>query len=168
MFSRMNARHSQNAYVTTDLERAKEIWRDGFGVTMFHEFTNEMPGLECSPQYRMKIALANVGGLEIELIEPVAGQAPLHAEQLPTDGGFAMKFHHIAMRIDGSLADFEAHMASLDPAVHPIAWSGKMGAVMRYAYTDERATVGHYVEHVWFDPAFYAQLAAAIPHFPAA
>ena len=85
MFSRPGARHSQNAYVTSDLDRAMAIWRDEFGVSRFHVFENDAPGLVSSPEYRMKIALANVGGVEIELIEPLPGQAPLHAEVLPTD-----------------------------------------------------------------------------------
>lgn len=163
MFPRPHARHSQIAYVTNDLDRALAIWRDEFDVPAFHVFTNDMPGLESSHPYQLKIALANVGGTEIELIEPLHGTAPLHAEPLPADGSFAMCFHHVAMRIEGTLADFEAHMASLDPAAHPVVWSGAFAEMMRYAYTDERPTLGHYVEHVWFDADFYGQLAAAIP-----
>jgi len=166
MFARSNARHSQNAYVTNDLDRAMQIWRDQFDVPSFHVFANDAPGLEASPHYEMRIALALVGGVEIELIEPVSGKAPMHAEVLPEDGSFAMRFHHVAMRVDGALADFEAHMASLDPQRHPVIWSGALGDMMRYAYTDERATLGHYVEHVWFDPEFYRAMAAAIPSYP--
>ncbi len=166
MFPRSHARHSQVAYVTSDLERALAVWRDDFDVPAFHVFTNDMPGLESSHPFRMKIALANVGGVEIELIEPLNGSAPLHSEPLPADGSFAMCFHHVTMRIEGTLADFEAHMASLDAVRHPAVWTGSLADVMRFAYTDERRTLGHYVEHVWFDPDFYGQLAAAIPVYP--
>jgi Glyoxalase/Bleomycin resistance protein/Dioxygenase superfamily len=166
MFPRPNARHSQIAYVTNDLDRALAVWRDEFDVPAFHVFTNDMPGLESSLPFQLRIALAHVGGTEIELIEPLHGTAPLHAEPLPVDGSFAMCFHHVAMRIEGGLADFEAHMASLDPLRHPVVWSGAFADMMRYAYTDERRTLGHYVEHVWFDAAFYTQLAAAIPVYP--
>ena len=167
MFPRPNARHSQIAYVTSNLDRALAVWRDEYDVPAFYVFTNDGPGLESSHPFRMRIALANVGGTEIELIEPLDGTAPLHAEALPTDGSFAIRFHHVAMRIEGALADFEAHVASLDPVRHPVVWSGGMGDIMRFAYTDERQTLGHYVEHVWFDPGFYAQMAASIPSYPA-
>ncbi len=168
MFPRSHARHSQIAYVTNDLDRALAVWRDEFDVPAFYVFTNDAPGMRTShPEYRLKIALALVGGTEIELIEPLDGTAPLYAEPLPADGSFAMCFHHVAMRIEGTLADFEAHMASLDLARHPVVINGGMADMMRYAYTDERRTLGHYVEHVWFDPAFYAQMAAAIPVYPA-
>jgi hypothetical protein len=166
MFPRTRARHSQIAYVTNDLDRALAVWRDEYDVPEFFVFANDTPGLESSHPYQLKIALANVGGTEIELIEPMHGSAPLHAEPLPVDGSFAIRFHHVAMRIEGSLADFEAHLASLDPVRHPVVWSGKMGDLMRFAYTDERATLGHHVEHVWFDADFYGQLASAIPVYP--
>lgn len=166
MFPRPNARFSQIAYVTNDLDRALGVWRDQFDVPEFYVFNNDAPGLISSAPFQLKIALANVGGTEIELIEPLGGTAPLHAEPLPEDGSFAICFHHVAMRIEGALADFEAHMASLDPALHTVVWGGSMGDLMRYAYTDERRTLGHYVEHVWFDAEFYGQLAAAIPVYP--
>lgn len=168
MFARNNARHTQNAYVTNDLERAMAVWRDMFDVPSFHVFDNTAPELESTPPYKMKIALALVGGVEIELIEPFPGQAPLHEEILPADGSFAMRFHHAAMRIGGDVANFEAHMASLDRAAHPVVWRGGLGDVMRYAYTDERATLGHYLEHVWFEEQFRRAMAAAIPSYPAA
>jgi hypothetical protein len=39
---------------------------------------------------------------------------------------------------------------------------------MRFAYTDERAVLGHYVEHVWMHADLRAQLAGAIPVHPVA
>ncbi len=165
MFPRRNAWHNQNAYVTTDMDQALALWRDVFDVSSFYVFANDGPGMEYSHPYRLKIALANVAGTEIELIEPLDGN-PMYSDALPTDGSFAIRFHHVCMRIDGGLADFEAHMASLDPVTHPVVYRGGMADLMRFAYTDERATLGHYIEHVWFDAGFYQQMASAIPKFP--
>lgn len=166
MFPRSNTRHSQIAYVTTDMQKALAIWQDGFDVPSFHVFDNDAPGLESSHPYRLKIALVHVGGTEIELIEPLDGNA-MFSDPLPKDGGFALRFHHVCMRIDGPLANFEAHIKSLDTVKHPVAYSGAMGDVMRFVYTDERATLGHYIEHVWFDADFYTQMASVIPEYPA-
>lgn len=165
MFPRPNAWHNQNAYVTTDMYQALALWRDAFDVTSFFVFDNDAPGMECSHPYRLRIALGNVGGTEIELIQPLDGNA-MYSDVLPKDGSFAVRFHHICMRINGPLANFEAHMASIDPTAHPVAYSGGMADLMRFAYTDERATLGHYIEHVWFDDGFYSQMAAAIPVYP--
>jgi Glyoxalase/Bleomycin resistance protein/Dioxygenase superfamily len=166
MFARPNATFSQVAYVTSDLDQAIALFRDDFNVPEFFVFANDAPGLEQEPKVALKIALANVGGVEIELIEPERGKASLFRDPLPEDGSFACCFHHVAFRITGPIANFEAHMASLDPARHPLACRGGLGDVMRFAYTDERATLGHYVEHVWFDTAMYEQMAGMIPHFP--
>lgn len=167
MFPRPNAAHSQVAYVTSDLDRALAIFRDDYDVPAFHVFANDVSGLVQSDGARLRIALALVGGVEIELIEPQGESAPLFSAALPADGSFAIRFHHVAIRIDGTLADFEAHMASIDPARHPVIWHGAMGDVMRYAYTDERPALGHFVEHVWMDPELRAQLATVIPVYPA-
>lgn len=167
MFARPNAVHSQVAYVTSDIDRALAVFRDDYDVPAFHVFANDAPGMVQSDGARLKIALALVGGVEIELIEPQEDSAPLFSAVLPQDGSFAIRFHHVAYRIDGTLADFDAHMASLDAARHPVVWSGSLGDVMRFAYTDERDRLGHYVEHVWMAPELYAQLSQAIPSFPA-
>ena len=167
MFPRINAAHSQVAYVTSDLDRALAVFRDDYDVPAFYVFANDTPGLTQSDGARLRIALALVGGVEIELIEPQGDSAPLFSAALPADGSFAIRFHHVAIRIDGTLADFEAHMASLDPARHPVVWHGAMGDVLRYAYTDERAVLGHFVEHVWMHPDLRAQMAGAIPVYPA-
>ena len=167
MFPRSNAAHSQIAYVTGDLDRALAVFRDDYGVPAFYVFANDMPGLTQSDGSRLRIALALVGGIEIELIEPQGDSAPLFSDVLPADGSFAIRFHHVAVRIDGTLADFEAHMASIDPARHPVVWHGAMGDVLRYAYTDERPALGHFVEHVWMHPDLRAQLVGAIPVHPA-
>ena len=166
MFARPGARHSQVAYVTNDLGRALDVFRDDYDVPSFHVFANDAPGLVQSDGARLRIALALVGGVEIELIEPQGDSAPLFAAVLPEDGSFAIRFHHVAYRVGGTLADYEAHIASIDRARHPVVLHGAMGEVMRFAYTDERALLGHYVEHVWMHPDLLAQLSGVIPSYP--
>jgi hypothetical protein len=168
MFARPSAIYSQTAYVTNDMEQALAVFREQYDVSSFYVFANDAPGMVQSDGAQMKIALALVGGVEIELIEPLGDTAPMFSAPLPNDGSFAIRFHHVAYRIEGDLSDFEAHMASIDTEKHPVIWSGSMGDVMRFAYTDERAVLGHYVEHVWMHPELRAQLAGAIPVFPTA
>jgi hypothetical protein len=52
MFPRLNAQHSQIAYVTTDLDQALAVWRDEFDVPAFHVFTNDMEGLVSSHPFQ--------------------------------------------------------------------------------------------------------------------
>ena len=167
MFARPSAIYSQTAYVTNDMQQALAVFRDHYDVTSFYVFANDAPGMVQSDGAQLKIALAVVGGVEIELIEPQGDTAPLFSALLPDDGSFAIRFHHVAYRVEGDLSDFEAHMASIGSEQHPVIWSGSLGDVMRFAYTDERALLGHYVEHVWMHAVLRAQIAGAIPVYSA-
>ena len=167
MFAKPSAIYSQTAYVTNDMQQALAVFRDHYDVTSFYVFANDAPGMVQSDGAQLKIALAVVGGVEIELIEPQGDTAPLFSALWPDDGSFAIRFHHVAYRVEGDLSDFEAHMASIGSEQHPVIWSGSLGDVMRFAYTDERALLGHYVEHVWMHADLRAQIAGAIPVYSA-
>jgi hypothetical protein len=165
MFAVPNARHCQVAYVTNDLDAAAAALEKQFGIPGFYKFDTTGVAQPGDPQLR--IGLARVGGVEVELIEPQGTTAALFSEALPKDAaGLAIRFHHVAIRIDGSLEDWERHRAAIDTARHPIAYQGALGDMLRFFYTDERSTLGHYVEHVWMSPELLAQLGAAIPTYP--
>lgn len=166
MFARANCQHSQIAYVTNDLERAMAALRDAYGVPGFFELSNIQPGEDPTDKPVLKIALAMVCGVEIELIEPVGDTAPIFSGFLPAGEEFAIRFHHVATRIDGPLAHWEAHVASLDFVRHPIVFEGAFGDMLRYIYTDETATLGHYVEHVWMSPEMLSRLRGLLPRYP--
>ncbi len=166
MFARPNARHSQIAYVTNDLDAAIEMFKREFGAPGFFVFTNAQPGMAQSDGAQLRIALTLIGGVEIELIEPIGETAPLFSAVLPESAELVVRFHHVAQRIEGPIENWNAHVSALDASVHPVAWTGEQGDDLRYMYTDERATLGHYVEHVWFSPALLAQMQAAVPSFP--
>lgn len=168
MFARINTLHSQLAYVTNDLDRAMAVLKDAYGVPGFFEFSNVKPGEDAAGRPVLKIALAVVGGVEIELIEPVGDSAPLFSDALPGGEDLAIRFHHVASRIDGPLAHWEAHVASLDLARHPVVFEGAVGDRLRFMYTDETATLGHFVEHVWMSPELLSQMRDLVPSYPPA
>ena len=159
-----DAVHHQVAYVTSDITRAQAVFAEDYGVAHFFGFDGQAGG-EGGPA--MKIALANVGGLEIELIEPGAGAA-LYADVLPSDGRFAMVLHHLAIRVTGDLDAWTRHRAGLDETRHPVVLEGGLEDELRYVYTDERARLGHYLEHVWMSPDLFARMEGLVPHYPAA
>jgi Glyoxalase/Bleomycin resistance protein/Dioxygenase superfamily len=165
MFAVPHARHSQVAYVTNDLDAAAALLEKQYGIPGFYKFDTTGVAQPGDPQLR--IGLARVGGVEVELIEPQGTASTLFSDALPPDGTeLAIRFHHVAIRIDGSLEDWQRHRAAIDTVRHPIAYQGALGDMLRYFYTDERATLGHYVEHVWMSPELSAQLDAAIPTYP--
>lgn len=166
MFARPNAQHSQVAYVTNDIEAAARVLEARYGAPGFFHFSNVGPGRDIGGGPQLKIALVRVGGVEIELIEPIGDTAPLFKDVLPAGPELAIRFHHVAIRIDGPIENWEAHAASIDHALHPVAFEGGLGDDLRFFYTDERASLGHYVEHIWVSPAMFAQMAEATPSYP--
>jgi hypothetical protein len=165
MFAVPNAHHCQVAYVTTDLDAAAALLEKQYGIPGFYKFDTTGVAQPGDPQLR--IGLARVGGVEIELIEPQGSAINLFSEVLPRGGAeLLIRFHHVAIRIDGPLENWERHRATIDKVQHPIAYQGALGDMLRYFYTDERPTLGHYVEHVWMSPELLAQLGAAIPTYP--
>jgi hypothetical protein len=166
MFARPNSQHIQVAYVTNDLDAAMALLKKDYGTPGFFEMSNIQPGEDPAGRPHLKIALANVGGVEIELIEPIGDTAPLYKDFLPEGDALAIRFHHVCNRIDGPLENWEAHIASLDFDKHPIVFQGELGDMLRYIYTDETDALGHYVEHLWMSPDLLAQMRGVVPFYP--
>jgi hypothetical protein len=156
-------RYCQIAYVTNDLDHAFEVYAKHYGVPKFFELELP-PTLDSRPQ-PLRVALANVGGVEVELIQPIP-TATLYADVLPKDGSFAIVFHHTCIRIEGDLAAWDRHRKAIEASGHVVAMEGAFGDFVRYAYTDERARLGHYLEHVWCSPEQLEQIKAVVPHYP--
>ena len=166
MFARQNAHHHQVAYVTNDITRAIALFEKDYANPGFFLFNNVATGAAKPGDPELRIALSHVNGVEIELIEPIGDTAPLFSDDLPQGLELEIRFHHIAIRIDGPIENWEAHLASIDTAQHPIVYRGSLGEDLRYIYTDERSRIGHYVEHVWMSERVLGQIAAARPSFP--
>ena len=167
MFARPNSQHSQIAYVTNDMDGAVRTFQDIYGAPGFYQFSNVGPDGAIGDGPQLKIALARVGGIEIELIEPIGDTAALFRDVLPAGQDLAIRFHHVAIRIAGGIAEWDAHVASIDYDRHPKVFEGGLGDDLRFFYTDERSRLGHYVEHVWMSAGLYAQVTAATPTYPA-
>lgn len=155
-------RHHQIAYVTTDMDEALRRLDEAFGLTRFYVFdTISQPSHPNQPA--LKIALVRTADVEFEVIQPLGSNDAVYSDPLPKDGSFSLQFHHIAATIDGTVEDFERYRAGIDTAAHPIVVDGWAGADARWFYTDERATLGHFVEHCWFSPRLIAIMDEAVP-----
>jgi hypothetical protein len=166
MFARPNANHFQVAYVTNDIEQAIRTFAGDYDFPGFYLFSNVGLDTGNAGGPELKIAIAYVNGVEIELIEPLGDTAPLYKDVLSNDAGLQIRFHHTAIRIEGSINNWETHRASIDTTKHPIVYQGGLGDDLRFVYTDERARLGHYVEHIWMSPAMLARMEAVRPRYP--
>jgi hypothetical protein len=147
----------QIAYVTTDVDEAIARFAAEHNVPSWAR----LPGIEIESmggrRCKLNIALAFVGAIQLELIEPLSGDDRIYRGVLPQDG-FAIRHHHIAQLIESEAA-FEAQRAEMAAKGVQIVVDGQSPGAARYFYTDHRATLGHYIEHIWYTPAGLAGMA---------
>src|SRR5690348_17197200 len=93
----------QTAYVTNDLDQALDQFRRVYGVPEFLVMPTDMPAAYRGGPGRLniRVALANLRGVQIEVIQALEGCVDLYREGL-ADDGFSLAHHHLAMRIPGS------------------------------------------------------------------
>ena len=145
--------HHQNAYVTHDLDRAVGLMSKRFGIEKFDRMDPDMTIRTSAGDRPLRVRVAStwVGGLNIEIIEPVSGYVDHYVSMLPTDRADATpRFHHMSFRRNDE-AQMRAEVARLGL---PLAFEGPVtikGAVppLIFMYVDARATVGHYIEYTW-------------------
>jgi hypothetical protein len=159
-------RHHQIAYVTNDMEEALRRLDRGYGLERF--FRTDTRAHRAYPnQPALDLALVRTAGTEFEVIQPLGVNDALWADPLPKDGSFALLFHHIGVTVHGTMADYERYRARLDTEAHPIVAEGAVDDDLRFIYTDERATLGHYLEHCWFSPNIMEVMTSMVPVLPA-
>lgn len=132
----------QLGYATSNLDRAMDVLRESHGIRAFKVMREAG-----SPEMNVHIALAYVGDLMIEVIEPCGGSDAFYRDLLPP-GEFAIRHHHMGYRVRD-----EQQWQSLQETVarrgYAIPVSGDLPGLLRYAYVDNRRELGHYQEYVF-------------------
>ena len=137
----------QIALVVKDLEATVREWHDRFGVGPWQFYTYGPPlvkrmtrhGEPC--EYRMKVALANVGPMRIELIETMEGDT-VYAEFV-RDHGYGV--HHLGVLVD----DMEEALARARTAGLTMTQDGAgfgPDGDGHYAYLDTELLMGTTIE----------------------
>jgi ketosteroid isomerase-like protein len=149
----------QLGYVTSDLERAMAHYRDHQGVESFCVLDNRAvlpPDGSDGPFIR--VALAYLGSVMIELIEPEAGSKSIYTHALRADGGICL--HHIGYLVDPSVfVSLEGNLVGNGIAV-PVIRRGGMALI----YADTRSTLGLFSEFVC-KSAMVDSFFAQVPRF---
>jgi len=141
---------TQLAYVTTDLSQAIALFRERYNIPAFLELDGDLPVMDHTGPARLKLrfAIADVAGVQIELIEPKLGCVPIYREGLP-ETGFAIAFHHVSVPLPGDVARWDGFPAELATQGRSVAMTARVSPTSGFLYVDDKATLGHYVEYVW-------------------
>jgi len=157
----------QVAWVTPDLDRTVAEFSERYRIPEFYtaDLSMEARLLDETGPLNIRFALANIDNMQIELIQPVGkGINRVYGDALPADGSHANVFHHVCVKIDGPIENWDAYVADLQKTKRA-EYTGDPGPWCRFVYTDERATLGIWLEHVWYEPEFFKEFSAAIPTY---
>lgn len=150
----------QTAYVTRDIDAAVAIAAARFGVA--HMQVNRDVAIETGRGIaRCHFALAFVGDVQVELIQPAGGADDVYRVMLPESGG--LRLHHLGCLV-GSDADWEVVLADARASGVAMPVRGDFAGLMRYVYLDRRDEIGHFLEYMQPSPAG-AGLFDAVPRF---
>jgi len=143
----MFGRVTQVAIVVRDIERAAALWARLLGVekpSIIETEEWEKTGMTyrgAPSRARAKLAFFNLGGITIELIEPIGGSSTW-SEFLEQQGE---GIHHIAFVVD----DMEAAVRRLEELGGKLVQKGDFEGGS-YAYVDARSSLGAIVELLTF------------------
>jgi|KBSSwiStaDraftv2_1062776.scaffolds.fasta_scaffold194719_2 catechol 2,3-dioxygenase-like lactoylglutathione lyase family enzyme len=146
----------QLGYVTPDLDRAIEQYRERFGISEFLTFDTR--AMQPDAPYHVRIGLAWTGSTMVELIEPV-GEHPLYDCAMP-EQGFDIRLHHLGYLVPDE-ATFAAAERDLGDAKIPIVSRADVPDYFQVVYADARASTGHHLEVVLAKPGGQAMFDAA-------
>jgi hypothetical protein len=149
----------QNAYVTHSLDFAVEQAKKHHGIEKFIFFEPDMEVYTATHGHgpcKVKVALAWIGDLQLEFIEPVSGLVHHYLDYLPKDkSDKSLRFHHMCMR----WANWDEARAEVDRKKWKVAYEGGVDGV-KFVYLDARETLGHYLEYLWASDEMWAYMSA--------
>lgn len=128
----------QIGYVVADLDLAIALHTPIFGPFTTMDVTLEGPIYRGRPRdCSLRIAYGHAGSMEIELIQPIAGESP-HADFLAAG---REGIHHVRFRVD----DFHAHVAAAARLGYVPIWQHSMD-VADFAYLEHERQKGMLIE----------------------
>ncbi len=145
--------HYQNAYITRDIEKAVELFKDRLGVNeaSFFEVEVDIWTPAGIGKAKNKLAFIWKNNLQYELIQPVDGFVDIYRNALPCDD--SLKFHHICMRVD----EWYSFRDNVEKMQYPVVLEGGNDQ-LRYLYLDATAELGHYLEYTWMTEERWRQI----------
>ncbi|MDE2302987.1 MAG: VOC family protein [Sphingomonadales bacterium] len=147
----------QLSYVAKDRDVAVAHASARLGIANFFCFDGKCPvrtrnGVE---DLVLKVAVANTGAHQFEIIEPVSGPTWIYTEGRDLERQ-ALALHHIGIAVVGPYSTWQETMAALEADGDEIVQisqlaTGEQPQAM-FAYVDNRATLGHFTEYLWWAP----------------
>jgi len=152
----------QICYITADIDKAVAAFAATNDTGPFHMLRHNMVPHAQGGFAETHVALAWIGNMQIEIIQPLGGRDEIYRDYLPKDGA-DMAFHHFCVRAATweEFADRKAHFQALGCEIGFARESGPY----RTFYADTRKMFGHFVEYVWLEDEGMLTMNGKIPAY---
>ncbi len=140
----------QMAYVTRDMDAALRVFADQFGVKHFSRTQDLEVNLDDGGTARFHLALAYVGAMQLEIIQPLGGDVDVFVRSLPAEGS-PMAMHHVCYDLDSD-QELEEVLARHRKSGQEVLFEGRRVGRSRFAYVNTRAQLGYMLEYVSATP----------------
>ncbi|MBU6269568.1 MAG: hypothetical protein KGN34_18635 [Sphingomonadales bacterium] len=157
----------QLSYVTRERDAAVAFARAKLGIASFFTFDGIAPVISRGETVQLHVrgAVANTGTHQFEILEPVGGPTWIYTEGRDLDAQL-IQLHHVGVAVVGPyqtwLDTIEQLRADGDEIVQISALAPGEEPMALFAYVDNRATLGHFTEYLWWAPAMNGT--PTVPH----
>lgn len=148
----------QMSYITRDMDAAVAHAEAGLGITGIARSEAQIEVLSHGERQPLavKSAIANHGGRQFEIIQPVSGAIGIYTDAVDLSGHL-LNFHHVGIAVEGDHAEWERLLAEVRASGDEFAYL--FPAVpspedrLCFCYVDTRKRIGHYTEYLWAHPS---------------
>jgi len=137
----LNNEHFQIGYVTNDIDRAVDVFRERFGVREFRANDNELPG-----GTKVGIRSVWIGNMMYEICYGSGPGMEIYTEWAPPDGEFVLRFHHFGYLV-GDDASWEALERTIGEGGWKVRNPSDIPGFFRGCYV-QVPELGHFLEFV--------------------
>lgn len=148
----------QLSYATRDRDRAVAFASAKLGIDNFFCFDAKAPVLSRGvlQDLELRVAVSNTGTHQFEIIEPIGGPTWIYTDGIDLDRQ-SLTLHHVGIAVMGPFSAWQETLARLredgDEIVQLSEPASGEEPMACFAYVDNRASLGHYTEYLWWAPA---------------
>jgi hypothetical protein len=149
----------QVAYVTNDMPVAIGSLERKYGLSFQTRMELEIQARVGAVEgiFQIAIAVAAMDGAKLELIQPLRDIAGFYSDFLSPDREAGLGLHHLGARVAGDdVNSWNARYRELQRSGNVYVAGevvGDWSEHIKFSYADERASLGHYIEHYWVNYA---------------
>jgi len=137
----------QLAYVTTNMDSACRAMDSKFGIRRFWRTGVRVIPLDAGGEITIEVALAWVGAMMVEVIQPLGGDVAVYRDWL-AGWGSGLRFHHVGVRLYCE-EEWQDAIDQCGQQGLKILFS-ITGAASKVFYVDTRDAIGHYLEYLYY------------------